>query len=116
MASPDALEPNTNLGWRRPRRRKSPWYTVGNHCMLCHPKRLSGAFAAFVLAHCPTLADDLGLPVRLELLLWNPVGALLRACLRRRRRIRDAVAGTAPISDELDEAVVPLPLAAEQGG
>ncbi len=31
-----------------------------------------------VLAHCLALADHLGLPVRLEHLLWNPVGSLYR--------------------------------------
>lgn len=31
-----------------------------------------------VLAHCLALADRLGLPVKLEHLLWNPVGSLYR--------------------------------------
>ncbi|WFS01636.1 GNAT family N-acetyltransferase [Rhizobium tumorigenes] len=31
-----------------------------------------------VLAHCLHLADDKHLPVRLEYLLWNPVGSLYR--------------------------------------
>lgn len=31
-----------------------------------------------ILAHCLAVADDLGLPVRLEHLIWNPVGSLYR--------------------------------------
>ncbi|KXF77163.1 acetyltransferase [Paramesorhizobium deserti] len=31
-----------------------------------------------ILAHCLQLADDVGSPVRLEYLLWNPVGSLYR--------------------------------------
>ncbi len=31
-----------------------------------------------ILAHCLQLADDRNLPVRLEYLLWNPVGSLYR--------------------------------------
>ncbi|NTG25072.1 GNAT family N-acetyltransferase [Agrobacterium rhizogenes] len=31
-----------------------------------------------ILAHCLELADDEDLPVRLEYLLWNPVGSLYR--------------------------------------
>jgi GNAT superfamily N-acetyltransferase len=33
-----------------------------------------------VLQHCLELADHLQLPVRLEYLIWNPVGALYRRC------------------------------------
>jgi GNAT superfamily N-acetyltransferase len=31
-----------------------------------------------ILAHCLQLADDKNIPVRLEYLLWNPVGSLYR--------------------------------------
>jgi GNAT superfamily N-acetyltransferase len=31
-----------------------------------------------ILRHCLSLADDLGIPVRLEYLKWNPVGSLYR--------------------------------------
>ena len=42
------------------------------------PDRQGKGLGTRVLRHCLSLADEQGLPVRLEHLKWNPVGALYR--------------------------------------
>jgi GNAT superfamily N-acetyltransferase len=42
------------------------------------PQHQNRGIGSALLAHCRRVADSLTLPVRLEYLHWNPVGALYR--------------------------------------
>jgi GNAT superfamily N-acetyltransferase len=59
-----------------PFQRKSDHVRFGEFYLF--PEHQGQGTGSAILAHCLLLADSLKLPVRLEYLHWNPVGALYR--------------------------------------